>query len=145
MRLPRSSLCGQLLGIAVVSIGLTLVPGGLKSARGAGALLHKTTGVGPRCRLAKIDSVYFRDGGRRGWYLYVGGFRPFANMDVGFDHHSLRGGTLTLEVVGCTPNFLALPVPTPYTVELPLRDIPGARRVTIVGENGSVTRRLPGR
>ena len=145
MRLPRPSRCGQLLGIAALSIGLTLVPGGSKPARGAEALLHKTIGGGPRCRLAKIDSVYFKDGGRRGWYLYVGGFQPFANMNVGLDHHSLRGGTLTLEVVGCTPNFIALPLPTPYWVELPMRDVPKARRVRIVGENGSVTRRVPGR
>lgn len=145
MGLPRLSHFRHWLGIAALSAGLMLVPGAPQPASGEPAMLHKTTGVGPRCRLAKIDSVYFKDGGRRGWYLYIGGLQPFANMDVGLDHHSLRGGTLTLEVVGCTPNFIALPIPTPYWVELPLRDIPRARRVRIVGENGTVTRRLPGR
>ncbi len=122
-----------------------LIAGDARPVRAEPALLHKTAGVGPRCRLAKIDSVTFKDGGRRGWYLYVGGMRRFANMEVGLDHQSQRGGTLTLVVVGCTPNFIALPLPTPYWVELPLRDIPTARRVKIVGANGYVMRRLPGR
>jgi hypothetical protein len=108
-------------------------------------LLHKASNWGPRCRLAKIDSVYFKDGGRRGWYLYVNGKQRFANMNVGLDHRSLRRGTLTLEVVGCTPNFIAVPIPTPYWVELPLRNVPNARRVRIVGANVTVTRRVPGR
>lgn len=98
-----------------------------------------------RCGLVNVDSVYVQDGGRRGWYLHVGGMRRFANMDVGLDHRALEGGTLTLEVVGCTPNFIAFPVPTPYTLELPLRDVPGARRVRIIAANGTLLRRLPGR
>ena len=114
-------------------------------ARAESAVLHKVSGLGGECRLLKVDSIYFMDGGRRGWYLYVGGMRRFANMNVSLIHRAARGGVLTLDVVGCTLNFIALPIPTPYVIELPLRDIPRARRVRIVGANGQSIRSLPGR
>ncbi|MEC9367709.1 MAG: hypothetical protein VX871_03360 [Pseudomonadota bacterium] len=97
------------------------------------------------CRLVNVDSVYFRDGGKRGFYLYVGGMRRFANMDVGFEHRSAGKGLLRLEVVGCTKNFLVLPIPTPYVLDLAMNDIPSARSVEIVAANGIVRRRIPGR
>lgn len=98
-----------------------------------------------KCRLVNVDSVHFKDGGKRGWYLYVGGMKRFTNMTVGLDHAALARGTLTLEVLGCTANFIAIPVPSPYTVELPLKQIPGVRAVRIVGANGETRHKLPGR
>ncbi|RME95109.1 MAG: hypothetical protein D6773_18770 [Alphaproteobacteria bacterium] len=113
---------------------------------GAGAGVVKVSGLGPRCRLLKIGSVSFMDGGRkRGWYFYVSGTRRFANMDVGFEHRDFRNGVLTLEAVGCTPNFLALPIPMPYTLELRLREFPAVREIRVIGSNGAVVRRVPGR
>lgn len=105
--------------------------------------MHQASTFGPRCRLVRIDSVYFMDGGRRGWFLYVGGHRRFSNMTVRLQHRSLKGGVLTLDVVGCTPNFVALPIPTPFNVELALNDMPRARSVRLIGANGQVTRRVP--
>lgn len=129
--------------MAVVVAGVSLLPGA--PAQGEPARLHKASGLGKKCRLLRVDSVDFMDGGRRGWYLYIGGIRQYANMNVGLEHHVQRGGMLTVEVVGCTPNVVALPVPTPFNIELPLRDIPRARKVRIVGETGASVHRLPGR
>jgi len=96
------------------------------------------------CGLIDFDSVYFEDGGRRGWYLYVGGSRRFANMDVFLDHKQGHRGEWIIEVVGCTKNALVLPIPTPYVIELPIRELPGARRLRIIGASGSVRRVVPG-
>lgn len=133
----------RLSAVTAVVAGLSLLPGA--PAMGEPAQLHKTSGLGQKCRLLHVDSVDFMDGGRRGGYLYIGGLRQYANMNVGLDHYAQRGDTLTVEVVGCTPNAAALPVPTPFNIELPLRDIPRARKVRIVGENGASVYRLPGR
>lgn len=130
---------------AAFAAALPALTGNNIAAQAEPAMIHKASGLGPKCKLLKIDSVFFMDGGKRGWYLYVGGFRRFSNMDVGIEHRGYRGGLLTVEVVGCTPNFIAFPLPTPFNLELPLRDIPQARRIRIVGANGTVTRRLPGR
>ena len=97
------------------------------------------------CELIDFDSVRFEDGGRRGWYLYIGGSRRFANMDVILDHKPGSGGSWIIQVVGCTKNALVLPIPTPFNIELPLRQLPGARRLVIVGASGSVRRKVPGR
>jgi len=129
----------------VFAAALPTLAGNNITVKAEPAMIHKVSGLGPRCRLLKIDSVFFKDGGKRGWYLYVGGFRRFSNMDVGIEHRGYRGGLLTVDVVGCTPNFIAFPLPTPFNLELPLRDIPKARQIRIVGANGTVTRRLPGR
>lgn len=132
-------------GLCLLGVLVALTAALPRPATGEPGLLHQARGIAGKCQLVNIDSVYFMDGGRRGWYLYVGGMQRFANMDVGLDHHSLRGGTLTLKVVGCTGNFIVLPLPTPYTVELPMREVPGARRLRIVGANGFVRRAVPGR
>jgi hypothetical protein len=102
--------------------------------------------LGGKCRLIDFDSVYFKDGGRRGIYLYIGGSRQFSNMDVALDQRpGNRRGDWIIEVVGCTSNFLVMPIPTPFNIEVPLRDLPGARTLRIVGSSGSITRRVPGR
>ena len=103
-------------------------------------------GLGGKCRLIDFDSVYFKDGGRRGVYLYIGGSRQFSNMDVALDQRpGSRRGDWIIEVVGCTSNFLVMPIPTPFNIEVPMRDLPGARTLQIVGSSGSITRRVPGR
>ena len=102
--------------------------------------------LGGKCRLIDFDSVYFKDGGRRGVYLYIGGSRQFSNMDVALDQRpGSRRGDWIIEVVGCTSNFLVMPIPTPFNIEVPMRDLPGARTLQIVGSSGSITRRVPGR
>lgn len=102
--------------------------------------------LGGECRLIDFDSVYFKDGGRRGVYLYIGGSRQFSNMDVALDQRpGSRRGDWIIEVVGCTKNFLVMPIPTPFNIEVPMRDLPGARTLQIVGSSGSITRRVPGR
>ena len=102
--------------------------------------------LGGQCRLIDFDSVYFKDGGRRGVYLYIGGSRQFANMDVALDQRpGGRRGDWIIEVVGCTKNFLVMPIPTPFNIEVPMRDLPGAKTLQIVGSSGSITRRVPGR
>jgi hypothetical protein len=103
-------------------------------------------GLGGKCRLIDFDSVYFKDGGRRGVYLYIGGSRQFSNMDVALDQRpGSRRGDWIIEVVGCTSNFLVMPIPTPFNIEVPMRDLPGAKTLQIVGSSGSITRRVPGR
>lgn len=98
------------------------------------------------CQPIDFDSVSFEDGGRRGWYLYIGGSRRFANMDVVLDHKPASRGNWIIRVVGCTKNALVLPIPTPFSIEVPMRKLPpGIRRVTIVGASGSVRRNVPGR
>ena len=117
-----------------------------ESSQGQEARLHKTSGLlSGSCRLVPVDSVQFQDGGRRGWYLYIGGLRRFANMNVGLDHRGISKGALTVEVVGCTGNFIALPIATPYNLEIPLRDLPPAKAIRIVGADGVTVHRLPGR
>jgi len=102
--------------------------------------------LGGQCRLIDFDSVYFKDGGRRGVYLYIGGSRRFANMDVALDQRpGGRRGDWIIEVVGCTKNFLVMPIPSPFNIEVPMRDLPGAKTLQIVGSSGSITRRVPGR
>jgi len=102
--------------------------------------------LGGKCRLIDFDSVYFKDGGRRGVYLYIGGSRQFSNMDVALDQRpGSRRGDWVIEVVGCTKNFLVMPIPTPFNIEVPMRDLPGAKTLRIVGASGSITRRVPGR
>jgi hypothetical protein len=134
-----------LLTPAVLLIGLAIALFAASLARGEPARRHAFSAFSGHCRLLYVDSVQFQDGGRRGWYLYIGGLRRFANMNVGLDHRALSRGVLTVEVVGCTPNFVALPIATPFDIELPLRDIPRARAIRIVGENGATVHRLPGR
>ncbi len=145
----RKRLCirrfGWFPGLLILLVLLPLVSAATRPASGEPAVLHQASVLAGRCRLVEVDSVYFMDGGRRGWYLYVGGLQRWANMDVSLDHRSLKGGTLTLEVVGCSLNFLVLPLRTPYVAELPLREVPGARRVKIIGANGYVRRDVPGR
>ena len=98
------------------------------------------------CRLISFDSVYFEDGGRRrGIVLTIGGRRPHANMDVVLEHKPGRNGNWTIEVIGCWKNFLRLPIPTPYYIDVPVRDMAGARRLKIVGANGVHRRRIPRR
>lgn len=98
------------------------------------------------CRLIAFDSVYFEDGGpRRGTILTIGGRRPESNMDVFLEHSPGRNGNWTIQVVGCWKNFLRLPIPTPYYIDVPVRDLRGARRLKIVGANGVHRRRIPGR
>ena len=98
------------------------------------------------CRLIAFDSVYFEDGGRRrGIILTVGGRRPHANMDVVLEHKPGHNGNWTIEVIGCWKNFLRIPIPTPYYIDVPVRDMPGARRLKIVGANGVHRRRIPRR
>lgn len=129
MRFPRSlkaAICLALLGVFPASQ--------------AGAVQ-----LGGSCQLVNVDSVYFKDGGRRGVYLYVGGLRRFANMDVGFEHRRAGAGVLRVEVVGCTKNFLVLPIPTPYVLEFAMNEVPSARVVEIVAANGTARRRVPGR
>ena len=102
--------------------------------------------LGGQCRLIDFDSVYFKDGGRRGVYLYIGGSRRFANMDVALDQRpGGRRGDWIIEVVGCTKNFLVMPIPTPFNIEVPMRELPGAKTLRIVGSSGSITRQVPGR
>lgn len=133
-----------LLPIALVA-ALTALLMAPVSAESQEARLHKISGLGGSCQLVPVDTVQFEDGGRRGWYLYIGGMRRFANMDVGLNHRGMNRGALTVEVVGCTGNILALPIPTPYYIELPLRDIPPANAIRIVGADGVTVHRLPGR
>ena len=97
------------------------------------------------CSLIDFKTVHFEDGGRRGWYLYIGGARPYANMDVILEHRAGRRGDWIIEVVGCSKNALLLPVPTPFSLELPMGNLPGVRRVIVIGSNGSVRRSVPGR
>ncbi|MGE0611768.1 MAG: hypothetical protein AB7O70_05435 [Hyphomicrobiales bacterium] len=101
--------------------------------------------LGGSCRLVNVDSIYFKDGGRRGVYLYVGGLRRFANMDVGFEHTRAGAGVLRVQVVGCTKNFLVMPIPTPYVLEFAMNEVPSARVVEIVAANGVARKRVPGR
>jgi hypothetical protein len=115
------------------------------SADSQEARVQKVSGLAGSCQLVPVDTVQFEDGGRRGWYLYVGGMRRFANMDVGLEHRGMIKGALTIEVVGCTGNFIALPIATPYYVELPLRDVPPAKTIRIVGADGVTLHRVPGR
>lgn len=99
-----------------------------------------------KCRLIDFDSVYFKDGGGRGVYLYIGGSRQFTNMDVALEQRpGSRRGDWIIEVVGCTSNFLVMPIRSPYNIEVPMRDLPGARTLRIVGASGSITRKVPGR
>lgn len=128
--------------VGFFAVAAMVPPGG---ARGQEAHIHKVSGLGGSCRLVPVDSVRFADGGRRGWYLYIGGLRRFANMNVGLDHRGVSKGALTVEVVGCTGNFIALPISTPYNIEVPLRDLPPARAIRIVGADGVTVHRLPGR
>jgi len=137
----------------VAALALNQAPVALADARLPGSEL----GVGDngaveagflagKCRLIDFDSVYFKDGGRRGVYLYIGGSRQFANMDVALDQRpGSRRGDWIIEVVGCTSNFLVMPIPTPFNIEVPMRDLPGARTLRIVGSSGSITRQVPGR
>ncbi|MGI9383395.1 MAG: hypothetical protein ACR2PO_09585 [Methyloligellaceae bacterium] len=98
------------------------------------------------CRLIAFDSVYFEDGGRRrGTILTIGGRRPHANMNVVLEHKPGHNGNWTIEVVGCWNNFIRIPIPTPYYIDVPVRDLPGARRLKIVGANGVHRRRIPRR
>lgn len=130
------------LALLMALAAILAIPG---SANSQDAHVHKVSGLGGSCRLLPVDSVQFQDGGRRGWYLYLGGMRRFANMDVGLEHKGMIRGALTIEVVGCTGNILALPIPTPYTIELPLRDIPPTKAIRIVGADGVTIHRVPGR
>jgi len=123
--------------IAVLGFFAALTLGG---TRQAGAIFEGS------CELIDFDSVSFKDGGRRGWYLYIGGSRRFANMDVMLDHKPARRGDWVIQVVGCTKNALVLPIPTPFSIEVPMRKLPpGVRRLRIVGASGSVRRNVPGR
>jgi hypothetical protein len=132
LRLLRPAAC---LAALVLFAALTL--GG---AHRAEAILEGS------CQPIDFDSVSFEDGGRRGWYLYIGGTRRFANMNVVLDHKPASRGNWIIRVVGCTKNALVLPIPTPFSIEVPMRKLPpGIRRVTIVGAGGSVRRNVPGR
>jgi hypothetical protein len=77
--------------------------------------------------------------------LYIAGLKDFANMEVGLEHRLSSAGLLTIEVVGCTPNFIALPIRTPYWIDVPLADIPAARSIRVVGSNGAFRPQLPRR
>lgn len=114
-------------------------------AKSATPEVRNVSALSGKCRLMFVDTVQFQDGGRRGWYLYIGGLRRFGNMDVSLDHRSFSRGVLTVDVVGCTGNIIALPIQTPFTIELPLRDFPKVRQIRVVGSNGTTLHKLPGR
>ena len=132
---------------ALAPIGhLAAAPSGLSEFRGLPRQQVQRAFVKGRCRLIPFDSVYFEDGGRRrGIILTIGGPRPSTSLDVVLEHYPAKNGNWTIEVTGCRGNFITLPIRTPYAMEIPLRRMPGARRVKIVGSNGVIYRRLPGR
>ena len=151
---PRT--IGRLAALAAIAIAAVFAFGQPPAARADARLPGSDVwtpvngvveaGLGGKCRLIDFDSVYFKDGGRRGVYLYIGGSRQFSNMDVALDQRpGSRKGDWIIEVVGCTSNFLVMPIPTPFNIEVPMRDLPGARTLRIVGSSGSITRRVPGR
>ena len=95
------------------------------------------------CELVPIESINFLNGGRDGLLLYIGGMRPYANMDIELRHQPGRRGMLTVRVVGCLNAVVGLPVRTHYNADLPLKEFPRARRLKIIGANGFVWRRVP--
>ena len=104
---------------------------------------RQAAAIAGSCSLIDFKTVQFEDGGRRGWYLYIGGSRRFANMDVILEHRAGSRGDWIIEVVGCTKNALVLPLPTPFSIELAMRDLPRVRRIIVIGSNGSVRHKVP--
>lgn len=124
-----------------VILGLSAAPG---SAFAEAGRIHKVR-LGPSCQLIPIESVDFQRGRRSGWTLYIGGMRPYINMDVELRHQLGRRGALTVRVVGCLNAIIGLPLQSPYNVDLPMTTFPRVRRVKIIGSNGFVRRRVPRR
>lgn len=124
------------LAAAVVALGLAPAP-----SADAGPSLQLTALRGG-CSLVEVDTIEFQRG-RGGWEIYIAGLKPLINMEVSLDHRRAPSGLWTIEVVGCTAGLLGLPVPAPYWIAVPLRDLPGARAVQIVGANGVWRPRLP--
>lgn len=97
------------------------------------------------CSLVQVDTVQFEPASGGGWSLYIAGLKQFANMGVSLENRVGPRGDWTLEVVGCTANFLALPVPTQYWLDVPLSQLPNVRSIRVVGSNGVWRPRLPPR
>ncbi len=97
------------------------------------------------CSLVQVDTVQFQPASGGGWSLYIAGLKQFANMGVSLENRVGPRGEWTLEVVGCTVNFLILPVPTQYWLDVPLRDLPNVRSIRVVGSNGVWRPKLPPR
>lgn len=144
-----ASLSRRVLGAAAAFVcGLAFILGtpppavaqGLERGQGSEIQLAR---LGGACRAIPFESANLEDGGRRGWYLVISGLRRFANMDVSLTHRRRGRGVWTVEVVGCTQNFIVIPLQTPYVIWLPLRNLPGARRVKVIGAGGHVWRTVP--
>lgn len=134
-----TTLASRLAACATAMIcGLAVTAAAAEPAR-----LHEAR-LSAICRLMQVDTVQFEPS-RDGWSLYIAGLKDFANMDVGLENRVGPQGQWTLEVVGCTPNFIGLPIRTPYWLDVPLSQFPHARSIRIVGSNGVWRPRLPRR
>lgn len=132
----RSGLVIFCLGVIA---GLSAIPP-TASAEGRRVLELRRAGS---CELVPIESINFLNGRHDGLLLYIGGMRPYANMDIELRHQPGRRGMLTVRVVGCLNAVVGLPVQTHYNVDLPLKEFPRVSRLKIVGANGFVWRRVP--